>query len=36
MEEYEHDELGSSDYHWEKWFSYVDEYEIYFTEPLDA
>lgn len=36
MEGYEHEELGSSDYHWEKWHSFVDDYKILFTEQTDA
>ena len=36
MEEFDHEELGSADYHWEKWFEHVDEHKIFFTEPSDA
>lgn len=36
MEGFDHDELGSADYHWQEWFEYVDEYKIFFTEPSEA
>jgi hypothetical protein len=36
MKEFDHEELGSADYHWEEWFEHVDEHKIFFPEPSDA